>query len=442
MALKVYQNDFVIPTSTDSSYSITGVGFEPKLVIFHPSWANVEYTGVNQSLYGWGAIDGTNQWYIGHGVAPNQASTQVAYTRHTGRCIVITTQSGTNAEASFVSMDSDGFTLNFSKVDTQAGNWVHFVAYGGGAAEFEIGTTTLAASTTGTKDITTAFDPKGYYLLGVNESSADTLSTRGDIQWSCGAATGSSEHFVVSGFNEDAVARTDTGHGMYTNRVVSFQDAGNSSYIDAAHSSLGTLKFTINVGTAPSSATTLCWIAFGGDGLDCLAGTFTPTLRDADSPSDESFTIETGFQPDSLFIHFSDIQTANTDINDWRTSLGVVSKMTGYDHRHYTVSNFENDNEADSTPWIKTWEGDGTEFNTLVGISAEAQTGGRAWGIRAVVKTFDANGFTLGWPLVPLVGYDYPDNDYIEPFFALKALPTPSLLSPTRTRRMASHLAR
>lgn len=106
---------FVAPAAT-GNLAVTGVGFKPKLVRF--TVVPTASSGTN-SLSNQGVMDGAgNQWSIAnasrHGVSESDTSTP-----DTTKCIKSNSQSAgavftTDLSAAYVSMDTDGFTVNFT----------------------------------------------------------------------------------------------------------------------------------------------------------------------------------------------------------------------------------------------------------------------------------------------------------------------------------------
>lgn len=106
---------FTCPSSTGNN-SVTGVGFTPKIVRF----TVVPTSGsTTNSLSNQGSMDAAgNQWAIAnasrHGVSESDTSAL-----DTTKCLKSTSQSagaayGVDIVAAYVSMDSDGFTMNFT----------------------------------------------------------------------------------------------------------------------------------------------------------------------------------------------------------------------------------------------------------------------------------------------------------------------------------------
>lgn len=90
--------------ASNGNFSVTGVGFKPKMVEFE--WVSSSSNG----LIGSGGMDEDgNQWARSTYVQGNAQNTEAA----TNRCFITTGSTGINRAAEFVSMDTDGFTINF-----------------------------------------------------------------------------------------------------------------------------------------------------------------------------------------------------------------------------------------------------------------------------------------------------------------------------------------
>jgi hypothetical protein len=104
---------FVSPAST-GNFSVTSVGFQPKLVEF-----TVVTTAGSTSnhTYSQGVMTTSGQWAFGNASRSSVPSTRSGVPQ-TNRCIVFNSINAggtfiTDLDASYVSMNSDGFTINF-----------------------------------------------------------------------------------------------------------------------------------------------------------------------------------------------------------------------------------------------------------------------------------------------------------------------------------------
>jgi hypothetical protein len=163
--------------------TINTVGFQPKAVLF---WIT-DQTSAGSSAYarfgrGWAAYDGSIYTQGAAATAWNDSAgssstrTRVVDTK----CITLIDQSGTLlAEASIVSLDANGFTINWS---TAGGSrLVTYLALGGSAlTNVKAGSFSYSADWTNHAETGVGFQPNAVLLMG-NESdnSLNTTSTRG-----------------------------------------------------------------------------------------------------------------------------------------------------------------------------------------------------------------------------------------------------------------------
>src|ERR1700694_1007498 len=105
--------NFANPGATGNK-AVTGVGFKPDFVLFLPA-VDVSTNTAAVPMVGMGFTDGTNQGYS-HVINNGAATTVTRRIQRTDKCLGLqTTPIATTAyEASIVSLDSDGFTVNFS----------------------------------------------------------------------------------------------------------------------------------------------------------------------------------------------------------------------------------------------------------------------------------------------------------------------------------------
>ena len=118
------------PTSTGSQ-AVTGVGFQPQAVLFFGGNLAADGTDATYAKLSIGATDGTNQNTIaalGKAGAGSQPKKVVSLTDHA--IVHATPAATTDATATIVSMDADGFTLNWDAADATARK-VYYLAFAG-----------------------------------------------------------------------------------------------------------------------------------------------------------------------------------------------------------------------------------------------------------------------------------------------------------------------
>lgn len=141
--------------------SVTGLGFQPKLLIFFHTPDTVDI--VNQTAnHNWamGATDGTNQFALCTFSANGNSVGESAYGAHClTNCIVGSIDSVTSWRATIVSMDGDGFTIN-QPTAPPVGVRVGYLALGGTLTGWQVGA--FQAGTVGSQSVTgLGFQPSG-----------------------------------------------------------------------------------------------------------------------------------------------------------------------------------------------------------------------------------------------------------------------------------------
>jgi hypothetical protein len=184
--------------ATTGTQAITGVGFRPKLVFF-VNWYNV----VGGSTGFGAAVDSTHRWAISSsGASSGTMSSANLQSRvmDTTKCMVnlggggVTTIIGA---ADLVSMDADGFTLNWTTNSGSTNNNFGYLCLGG-AAEFEVGNFSKQANTTQTTitvAATSATTPSAYLIAGT--TAIGTAATATGNLVSIGATDGTRSSSVV-----------------------------------------------------------------------------------------------------------------------------------------------------------------------------------------------------------------------------------------------------
>lgn len=124
-----YKGTFTAPGATGNQ-ATTGIGFQPAALLIWTTWQTA--TGFADGiLWGLGATDGTRQECIAGAVADAAATSASRRAASNARLIDIYNSSSTNlGRATIVSLDADGFTVNWSVVDGAGGQVLHVVAFG------------------------------------------------------------------------------------------------------------------------------------------------------------------------------------------------------------------------------------------------------------------------------------------------------------------------
>lgn len=252
------------PTSTGNK-AVTGVGFEPTVVLHSLSGAE---TTVPSSAAGmvtsFGAMDGSgNQWTNTVGSRDGLSTTDTARYQRTDKAIATLRYNGVGLpvweEAEYVSMDSDGFTLNFTSAIAAAYEAFSLCLSGLDAKVGNFAKTTSGApasqSVTGV-----GFEP-GALLLSNVEFPASTSVVQ-HAYWSLGAGDGTNER-VAEQNDQDAQSTTNADSLWKNDKITHMGDASLTTVAEADLTSLDADGFTLNWTTNNASVYEILYLALG-----------------------------------------------------------------------------------------------------------------------------------------------------------------------------------
>jgi len=270
----VNTGNFAANTSTGNQ-SVTGVGFQPNVIIL---FANLNTTSTqtnNNSCFGIGvATSSTERWAIAVGMQNGQATMNNRRAFYDNVCFMHPAAGSNNVEATadFVSMDTDGFTINWTDAPGQA-DLIGYMAIRGG--QWKAGVDTQKTST-GTKATTgIGFTPSGVLFGSVCDTNNNTIVD--NARFMVGCTDGTRNTTVWTGDSDnvpDSIANTITSS---TKCLVMATEAVSASPTTQAEANISTLDsdgFTLDWTTADATARDFGYLAFGSNAK-------TETLIDA-----------------------------------------------------------------------------------------------------------------------------------------------------------------
>ncbi|MGI8548111.1 MAG: LamG domain-containing protein [Gemmatimonadaceae bacterium] len=250
---------------TAGAKAVTGVGFQPDCVI-HAHAGGVTTLNANataQATFGLGVMTANgDQWataYAGNSTSAN------ARDQETNQTITLVDTAGSvSAQAAFGSMDSDGFSLNFSI----AGGVYQSISlclkggrYKAGRFIKSTATAPVAQAVTGT-----GFAPKAVLLAGV-EDIVRTGGLTGAMAFGLGATDGTSG-FATSLYGAATATRTNNDDSA---KVYTKDNGAKTVVAEAGMSSIDTDGFTLGWTTNDAVATSILSLAFGGSTVAAMA---------------------------------------------------------------------------------------------------------------------------------------------------------------------------
>ena len=374
MALSAKFGTFELSTSTGNQ-AVTGVGFQPDLVIFFGAILDISSDEVGDgSIFHFGAaMSSSARWCAGATCRFNQTTTETQKHFDSDECIVIYSSAkstGVVVEADFVSMDSDGFTINLSTAFGAARD-CHYLALAG--VNFDVGTFDL---TTGASD--QAVTGVGFLPDALLLGCASTNVTEGQedvAQISIGFASSTTARVSMAGWSADGEPTSNTTRSMDTGAILQQITSDVSFEIDLA--SFDSDGFTLGKTTKPGATTRIGYIALNGISAD------VDTFTSATSTGSQSIT-GVGFQPEVLLL----LGSAETSIDAIGDTLSfLVGGATGASSEG--SARIADQDTQGTTNNLREMENDA--------ISILRSLADKSVSSKADFTSFDSDGFTLNW---------------------------------------------
>lgn len=382
--MRSYVGSLTQPTSAGSQV-ITGLGFQPKLIIFFPT--NQTADGDAADLYiGSGCTDGTNS-RSHSGNSRNNVNPAVAKsTSSTTACIVIIESAGgtsTVASANLTSFDSDGFTLNWTTADATA-RIINYIALGGSDLEnAKVGAFTSSGSV-GNQAITgVGFQPTAIMILRNVATPPGAFVT---YQLSVGDSTPTGANVGIK--SQDGGGQKEnvkvSGSGSSSLMYWMIPNTSKTSFLQASLVSLDADGFTLNYTQALAS--TVVYIAIKTtNAAHCKVGAVNrPTVT-----GNQSFT-GLGFKPAAVFLMAAPKINDTNILDHSRMGIGAIGELSSQKFA-YAVGD-----RASTTPTNASKSLDRTKVIKEITENGATPTTTNA----AEVVSIDSDGFTLNWTTV------------------------------------------
>jgi len=384
---RVKKGTFTKTTATGSQV-ITGVGFQPKAVIFW--WTRQTSYGESAGIlvgYGFATNDGGN---CGVAFASDDG---VAYS-NTGRrrsatysIIILSNGDPTrSAQASVTSFDTDGFTLNWQTNKARA-DIIHYIALGGVDLTNAKASSFTLTTATGTQDVTgVGFQPDFAMFLWTFTETADTNTQHAEV--GLGFAVSSTKRGAVVADSEDGRSIMDTWQQQRTDSCILLLDptSGAQDAIVDFNQFLAD-GFRLNKTDPPAAVTPIFYLALKGGYYDVGSFNSATTTGNQDVTS-------VVFQP-RLVMLATQGRSASTAIGG--TAELAFGAATSSTERGVTwfedptgLANSDNERETLNTKIIQWRDRTGANTFTLRGS--------------ADFVSFLSNGFRLSWSNVETSG--------------------------------------
>jgi hypothetical protein len=382
MALSVASGSFLTPTSADSAFAVTGVGFQGKLLLL---WGGRHATGLGHhtdaQLFLGAAASSTSRWCCGTQWQDNQGTALTHRTQNLDACYreltIGTTTTVINAD--FVSWDSDGFTLDVDVADATASRVFYLVLGGSDITNVALGTYDVAASQIIVSSL--SFQPN-LLLLASAQNSVTNAGVEGNSTQAAmtfGMARSTSEEWTA-GAKSQTGATSPGGHGIMRSDVPLFQiiPTGTTADKHQNFTSFNSDGFTLGiVAAANATAVGVLYIALAGT-YQAKLGTFTQR-----SGTGTQAVTGVGFMPEMLLFGTASRVVNTSTTVDPRLGLGVA--LSASNRRVATMAEDNND------PSI-------TDSSASESVCIRHLTAGTPTvDAEADLDTMDSDGFTLDW---------------------------------------------
>jgi len=375
MALQIKTIKLISPTSTGNQ-ATTGVGFQPKAVMFFATYQTAEGTAANAQMAVGAAVSSSSRAAIAVQGLDNVSTTDSDRRSSNTKCITLIDNAETTLiEADFVSMDSDGFTLNFTTV--QASNYNIYALCLGGSSLTNTALKEFAANTgTGSQAITgVGFQPDAMLMFSVGDPNLNSNTTAVNY---FGIGLDSSNTVSVNARMNNIDADTHTGDVSYkTDKIITSTTGAVAASWEASLTSMDSDGFTLNWTTAASSARRFWALCLRG-------GNYKLATITQPSSTGNQATTGVGFKPSGLFALSAELTaTGVSAVSNIAIGAGTSSS------NRFSVWNGVTDGVS---PNRINMNNNSNKIITLLSAGSTATVNADA-----DLVSLDTDGFTLNW---------------------------------------------
>lgn len=366
--------NFTSDTATGNEV-YTGVGFQPKAILFFSSNTLISTSNYRAML---GCAVSTSQRWAVSAVDTNGVVTSTASRcLRTSRCIEwISNAEAVLGAADLVSMDSDGFTLNWVTVEASA-RQCSALCLGGSdllnvfAGSFDLTTTAGTQAVTGV-----GFQPDLVILVGNIANTTEGPTTTANLNFGMMTA---GEQWVVSNIIQEAAAVNNTYRVQRGDACYITLGTDGSTTTQLARSSLDAGGFTINKVSVPAANRRICHLCVRVRGARVKLGTVT-------EPASTGSTVTTGlgFPPNTLLVASTAKATGTSVVDTAAISVGAADSAA-------TELFFAADSVDASDPMISDRTGGAQLAGAIISTSVVSA---------GTLNTYGSDGFTMDWTVV------------------------------------------
>ncbi len=311
--------------TTTGSQIITGIGFQPKALIF--SWTRqTAYGEASGVTWGYGLATNYGGTYQNYGATfasdDGQSSSNTGRRRSNTYSIIILSNGNPtmSAQARITGFSSDGFTLDWQTNEARS-DIISYIALGGAdltgtrAGSFSLTTSTGAQDVTGV-----GFQPDFAMFLWTFTESADTNTNHAEI--GLGFAASSTKRGAMVADSEDGRSTMDTWQQQRTDSCILLlnpSDGSQDAVVDFTQ--FLTDGFRVTKSDAPGSSTPILYLALKG-GYYSVGSFNSPT-----SAGSQNVT-GVGFQPRVVMLATQGRSSSTVIGSTAEMSFGVATSST------------------------------------------------------------------------------------------------------------------
>ncbi len=359
-----------------ASQAVTGVGFQPKAVIFY--WTRQTATGfatIQRMGFGF-ATGASNERAVAvaesFDLDPTESGRRVSETK---AIIILSNGVPTRtAEAEVTSFNADGFTINWTTNEARA-DIIHYIAIGGDGLTNALASTFTLGTAAGNQAVTgVGFQPDVVWFLSSFTAANDTNTA--DSLLSLGlAVSATKEGAQALGTNDNQSSTTVQKSQQRTDASILVLNASVAQDAIADFVSMNADGFTVNKSDAPAATVPIFYLALKGGWHD--VGSFAQPAATGNQAK-----TGVGFRPGALMLLSTNHVAGSGIVAETKVSIGAATSSSV---RGGIWSDSDNVNPSNTNSYTST-----TDVITLASSTSTVNA-------RADFVSFDDDGFTLNW---------------------------------------------
>ncbi len=250
MSFDAQAGNFAMPTSTGTAQVVTGLGFDPKIVLFMPTEQTADGVKIHAQTSFGAAVSGSERQHATAADEDGQSmSDATGHSISTG-CIRINIPGGSSQiyEADLESMDTGAFTIDVTTAPGTALRCGYLALGGSDLTDVAVGVFT-GQDATGDQDITSlSFQPDCVIFWGAWDTANDSGNNHAIFH--TGWAISSTERGTLGQNARNNVSTTITGRLQETDACIKFLDRNNNIDGEADFVTFLSNGFRVNWSTA------------------------------------------------------------------------------------------------------------------------------------------------------------------------------------------------